>query len=96
MSTTIEILVERVAVLEECVALLLSDKAVDVSEIRPRASADNDTCPNCLAKDSMQPLESSEKAAHEFDGAMQCCNCLWIRIDHNRVLSGIMACQEAL
>ena len=39
----------------------------------------------------MQPLESSEKAALEFDGAMQCCNCLWIRIDHNRVLSGIMA-----
>ena len=35
MSTTLEILVERVAVLEKQIALLLSEKAVDVSETKP-------------------------------------------------------------
>ena len=35
MSTTQEILAERVAVLEKQVALLLSEKAVDVSETKP-------------------------------------------------------------
>ena len=35
MSTTIVILAERVAVLEKQIALLLSEKTVDVSEIKP-------------------------------------------------------------
>ncbi len=35
MSTTLEILAERVAVLEKQIALLLSEKAVDVSETKP-------------------------------------------------------------
>ena len=35
MSTTLEILTERVAVLEKQMALLLSEKAVDVSETKP-------------------------------------------------------------
>ena len=35
MSTTLEILAERVAVLEKQMALLLSEKAVDVSETKP-------------------------------------------------------------
>ena len=35
MSITLEILAERVAVLEKQIALLLSEKAVDVSETKP-------------------------------------------------------------
>ena len=35
MSLTIEILAERVAVLEKQIAMLLSEKAVDVSEVKP-------------------------------------------------------------
>ena len=35
MSTTLEILADRVAVLEKQIALLLSEKAVDVSETKP-------------------------------------------------------------
>ena len=35
MSLTIEILAERVSVLEKQIAMLLSEKAVDVSEVKP-------------------------------------------------------------
>tara|TARA_B100000427_G_scaffold201264_1_gene167254 strand:- start:115 stop:465 length:351 start_codon:yes stop_codon:yes gene_type:complete len=49
MSTTIEILAERVAVLEKQIALLLSEKAVDVSETKPAKKSkkvkDNDDKP---------------------------------------------------
>merc|ERR1711966_394663 len=41
MSTTQEILAERVAVLEKQVALLLSEKAVDVSETKPVKNDDD-------------------------------------------------------
>ena len=59
MSTTIEILVERVAVLEKQIALLLSEKAVDVSEIKPtkkpKKVKDDDDTPNKVKDDDDKP-----------------------------------------
>ena len=63
MSTTIEILVERVAVLEKQIALLLSEKAVDVSEIKPTKKPknvkDDDDTPNKVKDDDDKPKKKS-------------------------------------
>ena len=59
MSTTLEILTERVAVLEKQIALLLSEKAVDVSETKPTKKSkkvkDEDDKPKKAKDDDDKP-----------------------------------------
>ena len=59
MSTTLEILTERVAVLEKQIALLLSVKAVDVSEPKPTKKSkkvkDEDDKPKKAKDDNDKP-----------------------------------------
>ena len=59
MSTTLEILTERVAVLEKQMALLLSEKAIDVSETKPTKKSkkvkDDDDKPKKVKDDDDKP-----------------------------------------